>query len=106
MYCFGIGTIFKHPVIPTLSPYFVCLHLKHRKREPVGVHGTARGFNRKLRQQAAVANNNHLAPKFSSGLVYYTSLIILSKPRPNQPSSSRENAKKTKFSVTALALSR
>ena len=46
---------------------------------------------------AAVANNNHLAPKFSCVQVYYTSLIILSKFGPNQFISSRENAKKTKL---------
>ena len=81
-------------------------HVKHGKREPEGVHGQLEGFNRNLRPQAAVANNNHLAPKFSSGEVYYTSLIILSKSGPNRFSSSRENAKKTQFSVTVLALSR
>ena len=53
-----------------------------------------------------MANNNHLAPKFSGGQVYYTSLIILSKSGPNRSSSSRENVKKTKFSVTVLALLR
>ena len=69
-------------------------HVKHRKREPEGVHGQLEGFNRNLRPKAAVANNNHLAPKFSAGQVYYTSLIILSKSGPNRSSSSRENAKK------------
>ena len=43
--------------------------------------------------RAAVANNSHLAPKFSGGQVYYTSLIILSKSGPNRFSSSRENTK-------------
>ena len=38
-----------------------------RKREPEGVHGQLEGFNRNLRPKAAVANNNHLAPKFSGG---------------------------------------
>ena len=42
-------------------------HVKHGKREPEGVHGQLEGFNRNLRPQAAVANNNNLAPNFSSG---------------------------------------
>ena len=60
------------------------------KQKPNGVHGQLEGCNRNLRQKADVANNNHLATK----LVYYTSLIILSKFGPNWSSSSRENAKK------------
>ena len=68
-----------------------------RKLESEGVHGLLEGFNRNSRPQAAVANNNHLAQKFSGGQVYYTSLIILSKSGPNRSSSSRENVKKPKF---------
>ena len=71
--------------------------VKHRKREPEGVHGQLEGFNRDLWSQAAVANNNHLAAKYSRGQVYYTSLNILSKSEPNRIGSSRENAKKTNF---------
>ena len=42
--------------IPTLSHYFVCLHLKHRKWEPKGVHAwQTEGCNRYLRPKAAVA---------------------------------------------------
>ena len=81
-------------------------HVKHRKREPEGVHGQLDGFNRNLRPQAAVANNNHMAPKLSGSQVYYTFSIFLSKSGPNRYSSSRENAKKTKLFVTVLALSR
>ena len=62
----------------------ICHHVKHRKREPEGVHGQLEGCNRNLRPKAAMANNNHLAPKFSGGQVYYTSLIILSKSGPNR----------------------
>ena len=69
----------------------------HRKREPEGVHGQLEGFNRNLRPKAAVANNNHLAPNYSRGQVYYTSLNALSKSGPNRSSSSRENAKNPKF---------
>ena len=53
----GVGTIFRHPVIPTSSLHFVCLHLKHRKWEPEGVHAwQIEGCNRYLRPKAAVAN--------------------------------------------------
>ena len=34
-------------------------HVKHRKREPEGVHGQLEGCNRKMRPKAAVANVFH-----------------------------------------------
>ena len=49
------------------STSFGCLHVKHRKREPKGVHEQLEGFNRNLRPKATVANNNNLAPKYSCG---------------------------------------
>ena len=58
-----------------------------------GCTWTARG------PQATMVNNNHLALKFSVGQMYYTSTTILSKSGPNRSSSSRENAKKTNFSL-------
>ena len=52
----GVGTIFRHPVFPTLSLHFVCLYLKQRKREPEGVHAwQIEGCNRNLRPKVAVA---------------------------------------------------
>ena len=77
-------------------------HVKHRKREPEGLHGQLEDCNRTLRPKAAVANNNHLAPNYSRGQVYYTSLNVLSKSGPNRSSSSRENAKKPKFLLLEL----
>ena len=35
------------------------LHVKHRKREPEGVHGQLEGCNRNLRPKAAVAKVFH-----------------------------------------------
>ena len=77
----------------------ICHHVKHRKREPEGVHGQLEGCNRNLRSKAAVANNNHMAPKVSGGQEYYNSINILSKSKPNRSSSSKENTKKQNFSV-------
>ena len=74
-------------------------YVKQRKRETEGVHGQLEGCNRNSRPKAAVANNNHLALKFSSDQVYYTALIILSKCRPNRSSSSRETPKNRNFSL-------
>ena len=34
-------------------------HVKHRKREPEGVHGQLEGSNRNLRPKAAVAKELH-----------------------------------------------
>ena len=79
---------------------FYSVHANHRKWEPEGVHRPLEGCNRNLRPKAAVANNNHLAPKFSGVQVYFASLNILSKSGPKRSSSSRENAKKPKFFVT------
>ena len=71
------------------STEFLGFHVKHQKREPEDVHGQIEGCNRNLRPKAAVANNNHPAPKFSGGKVYYTAVIILSKSGPNRSSNSR-----------------
>ena len=46
-----------------------------RKQEPEGVHGWPEDINRNLQPQAAVANNNNLAPKLSVSQVYYTSPV-------------------------------
>ena len=52
-----------------------------------------------------MANNYYLAPKYSLGQVYYTSLIILLKSQPNWSSSSRENTEKP-FVLRAKALAK
>ena len=77
----------------------------HYLPEQEGVQGQLEGCNRNLRPKAAGANNNYLAPKYSLGQIYYTSLIILSKSQPNWSSSSRENAEK-QFFLCAKALAK
>ena len=73
-------------------------------REPEGVHGQLESFNRNLRLKAAVANNNHLTPKFSSGQVYYTSLILLFCQNLGQIGPVvQEKTQKNEFFVTVKA---
>ena len=55
----------------------ICHHVKHRKREPEGVHGQLEGFNRNFRPKAAVANNNNLAPNLFLNFVQNTSFSIV-----------------------------
>ena len=57
----------------------ICHHVKHRKREPEGVHGQLEGCNRNLRSKAAVANNNNLAPNLFLNFVQNTSFSIVLK---------------------------
>ena len=67
---FSTFLLISQKLIKIYIPNFINIfghHVKHRKREPEGVHGQLEGFNRNLRPQAAVANNNNLAPNFSSG---------------------------------------
>ena len=69
----------------------ICHHVKHRKWEPEGVHGQLDGCNRNLRPKAAVANNNHLAPKYPPKKCIRLILVLCQ----NRGQISRGNPKKS-----------
>ena len=54
-------------------------HVKHRKREPQGVHGQLEGCNRNLRPKAAVAKEVHGNMLLNSFRVAANSLLLVAK---------------------------